>query len=604
MLPRKSLFITGTICGVLSAFLIGALFIGGIINRSSGLTAEQKQAILEAIIKNNSASLFNRNQSATPTSSGLAADAASSFAPLILRPNPTDYTYRHSTVILESGPAATTCKIFTSSTTQPYSTESFDFYGDNNSYNSKQISKDKNGNLIDYYLNNSTATTSESISYKGGSYAAKTSYDYSRVQNFNGATSLEVAPDAATKPDEPTPTGAPEDNSSSVSSEPSDTTTVDTNDVITQYFGPDADIVDTVTKNGKTYYILQYSYQTNCNQDMKYLPLLDSVTSNYSTQSTSDKIIVQNLVDSTTFEVISNSNYLTSVSTANLLNSYTTTIETNNSTFDQVSDKFTFEYDVPVKTIVYSNYDPSKEAQNVIDYLSKNSMTLLLLDLSGAKLQSAYSIPASQDANIDTNYFYDRNFYPSGSLGDQMFNEAKGTTNGYIYSNLTLSYLFTQSTNDYYIGVDVYPSSADETKLLPVASDNVTIQDFNLDVDGTTLTAKLYTTKYETFAKEPIAPNQSEPSIISQPSYSTKQVYVEYKGFKFVILMPTQDNFDLSTLKFKSISTSNSAQMSSLGEDIKSAYNNIYNGAGTSGSSGRGTSTPGSEPTTIVEPTR
>ncbi len=584
MLPKKWLVIIGTTSGVLSIFLIGLFLLStlGFLGGKPNLTDEEKQKILSEIIKNNSSNVLGKNGASGAQDTSLApnADKESMLtAPLIARPNTQDYKYRYSKIVYSNGPAIGQCKFFDINDAGAYTSESYEYYGDGNTYDSKYITKDSDNDLTSYSLTRTNTNNSETVIYSGGSYAVRTSYTFSDLllpENSNSATENSTAPNE--------PTTVQENDSTS--------TDQVSGDLIAQFFGPDADVVNIITENGKDYYVVQYSYNVDCSIDAKILPYtVDSIgtTSLNSTSQnqTTNKIFAQNIVDSTNFQIIRSYNYLGSVSDNNLLNSYQTTIQESNPAFEDVSNNFKFDYNVDIKDVVYPPYTLEQQTQNIIDYLTGKKLTLIVSDISGSTLTSAYSYEASRIGQENADYIYDRNFYPQGAKGDKLFAPFKDSQNLYPNPIVSLSYLLNQSSTYDLISINAYENNIDSSKILYTTSDTKK-SDMNINIDGVNQKGTLYTTSYNA------AVNTSDSSTeVTPPSsgstYSTKQLYIEFKGIKYIISFPTRTDFDLNNLKFKTISTTNSTQMS----DLKTQINNVYNGSG-AGVSGSGSSSSGS----------
>lgn len=582
-MPQKRLVLIGTICGVVSLFLIG-LFLLNVIFEPKSLSDAEKRAIFAEIIKNNSNNLFGRN-SGTAESLTATADSAQLAAPLIFRPEDRDYNYKESTMTYSDGPAIGECKFFNSAESGGYyTTKSYEFYGDG-SYATKYIYTDSDGDLSSYTLTKSDEDASETIEYRGGNYAMRWSYnlDILRSGAAEGNTSVDVAEPtvelekpASTSEEVPGEEVPPENN---VLPNPE----IDYDSLILQYFGEDADIVDVYSQNGKTYYVVQYSYEVDCSQEI--IPFRDALSSS-SDESSTTKILVQNVVDSESFEFVKSSNYLNAVSNNNLLNSYSTVSTTRTTTLAEVASNFEFEYDVELRTTEPSDYDPVSEAENLVEYLSENDYTLILLENSEATLQSAYSYKASQKFSTAVNYLLDRSFYANTSKGEAQYNSYVNSSGYNKMPLLSVSYAFNVDTTYDTVNIDMHSSDVDVEANLKSDS-NTEVSDMNLTINGANVAGKLYTHTYEVLSE--VAPSnndgdQVDPVLPPDRSFTSKQLYLEYEGFKYVINFPSRSDFDISTLTFRSIETNNPAQLQEFGNNVVSIYRDGNAGGGTSSS--------------------
>src|SRR5690606_11754113 len=158
----------------------------------------------------------------------------------------------------------------------------------------------RDGDLIGYSLSKNTSTSSEQIEYKGGSYAVRTSYTYD-------ASVRAVDLPADTQPE------------SSINL--LETTKPDYKALIHHYFRPDADIVNVVSENVREYYVVQYTYKTDCSG-----AAYERVTADvYNPNNLPDTIVVHNYVSTDNFVIQRTLNYLGSADNSNLIN--TTTVE-------------------------------------------------------------------------------------------------------------------------------------------------------------------------------------------------------------------------------------------------------------------------------------
>lgn len=572
MSKKRMLLIAGgsILAGVI--ILIGGLLLVNQLNfnRAGSLTAEEKLEIFKRIINNNPSAVLsadNREVRAIGESAALAMDmtASATPAPLIFVPAERNYTYRYSKTTYEQGPAAGRCQtmIFDDAL---HTTENYEFFVSDNESQYKYIQRDRDGDLIGYSLSKNTSTSSEQIEYKGGSYAVRTSYTY----------------DASVRA-----VDLPADTQPESSINPLETTEPDYTALIHQYFGPDADIVNVVSEDGREYYVVQYTYKTDCSG-----AAYERVTADvYNPNNLPDTIVVHNYVSTDNFVIQRTLNYLGSADNSNLINTTTVEQETSNVDFSQVSSNFDFEFNVEIRDIVYPNYNSGEEANKLSGYIENERITLL--STSTAKLISAYSNDLSVQEFEKYNYYGDRNFYPAGPKGDAMFevnNRPYGSEE--VLSLLSLSY-YLDTVNYDYLTVDIFSQTAvlPNTRQTPTSTSS-----FSLNIDGQSIPATLYI--YETDISPMVLEERAaavEGGLVANPTdrplkITVQEVVFDYAGFRYRLTLPQREGFDITTVSFESLNPTNADHMSRIRDMVYEAYTNPRaipgDGEGSTGSTG------------------
>lgn len=374
------------------------------------------KANFESQVQNTSEDSSRQANNAGTQSNKMMAESAPSTSDMSILPYPysPEYKYRYSKTDITFGDANKTCKALNSVDAyngQGLVSESFEYYDQNGTSRSKWITKTANGQIINYNLSTYETSRSEYYTYLGGSFAVKTTTIFSPVVYEGTPTTGEVT----IMPVEDMPKQEPV-------VEPSPT------DLISQYFGPDAKVVEKVTRDGKDLYIVEYSYKINCDEDMARIYM-----SSYpypGDQTFTDTVIMRDLIEIENFQVHENFSYLNTVSEENLISRTKSSTIANNDSFESVAKNFVFDINVPVKEELFDwstdqpLYDYKKEANALADYLVANPIDLLYVN--GANLSGIYSMKAFEQINKENqketiNYYADRSFYPVGEVGDEMF---------------------------------------------------------------------------------------------------------------------------------------------------------------------------------------
>lgn len=556
------------------------------------LSAAEKQQIFEGILKNNSTSSLNQNQrSATDqltanafsanaedakVAAGSTLTAESDMAPLPLLPygpDVTQYNYRNTTSTTALGPAATQCRSLAYNFESPSGDRvtkwvNSEFYVDNESYY-ESSSFDEAGNLYRYNLSKYNSVQSEYYDYAGGKYAVKNTYVYPAAVGLNQSAGDSIEPSRPAS-DFAEPEAITTDDSVSP----------DVLEYIKSYFGPDVDIVEAVELSGRKYYVLQYSYDIDCNQDY-YAPLISSrITTDF---TPTNKAIIRNWVDSENFNIVKTLNYIDSAEDSKLVYSNETTLEQRNVAFAEVASIFDFDYpNVEVRETVTQGqsyeYNIENEINNTVEGIKSNSIPVLNLVKDGLQMNSIYFYDKDQySSSQGYDYIYDRDFYPSDTRGQKMYDDAVQVLNDskqyeYAISILSLNFGSIDSVDSYeYYSMSSYEKSEGMDKVLnsskPYAGDGVNateeIKQVDITIDGKVVAANYYSYRVDQqiyTLDAPMEKRLEESTSLIAPApgdgtptsyvYYTRFIIFEHGEFIHLLYLPGDEGYTLPDLRF------------------------------------------------------
>lgn len=397
--------------GSLTVVLI--LAIGGYAGYQHFFKGPQDQHVLANFIANNRngalASPETLQAGARAVTASDQAEKMQSFMPY------QEHAYEHSKSIYTIGRAVSQCDV--SAWMKDYGSDEYWKYYDieTGSMQSKSISYDKSGTLTNYWLQ----ATDSSIAYIGGSYAVKEIGTSNML--YSDSSGAERIRDTATVKD-PVATEI-------VSDEPEDVSIDD----VERYFGPDVQVSGREKINGIWHYVIEQSYDISCG---------DNSTAQV-------KQITVFYADEVDFKPTRTEVYINSVSDQNLQYRVDVESESLDVSWADVADKFTFDFDVPIR-----EYDISQEAadERTKQYLVENNTTLIL---PTSALLTAYSIDVpSLDQN--TYYWNDRAFYPAGSKGTKMYEDATVWVRDPLLVTPEAGIMISNSSETEYLSFDIY----------------------------------------------------------------------------------------------------------------------------------------------------
>ncbi len=558
----------------LGVFLFfSTIALSGFMTYKQFFSRPSDQEILANFIKNNrSATPPTTTESRKVSQGGMGAENDSSE--MLMMPARRDYAYEHSKVTYTLGNAISRCDNY--SWLKNLGSDEYWSYFDNTGSSamySKSESKDPSGKLTNVWLQ----TDEYSIEYKGGSYAMKSIgiapvlyKEYLYDEGDNMPVDTEENPDQSTPSEE-----VPQREEAPV--EESEQTITDSD--INAFFGPDVTVSGSTIIDGRTYFIIDQSYDSYCSSP---------------TKEADAKEVMRYYADSETYQSKIVEIYLGSVSDTNLVYRTVTSLDQSNVPYTQVADQFTFTYNVPVR-----EKDISSTAVNgrLVDYLARQNVSMVTPTDSAFTL-SYMDVP---QFNIEDSHYYDRAFYPNTPAGQQQYDEM--TTWIRDTQSLAIAYNlgFSKSTETDYYGIDVYSlqSDASTEKILThfygdMSSNNYSYSQSSvaLKVNGQTISGNLFDISYPEEGRiepgnsgsgdvpvsidtepsadsEIIAPDVTTPTCGQTGGYCTdKLVTFTVSGTYYVAL--TRGNIPIDTI-------TNYLQFSTISSGNRSAVENLIN---------------------------
>ncbi|MBP9758501.1 hypothetical protein KBD45_02305 [Candidatus Dojkabacteria bacterium] len=553
--------------GVLS--VLGIMYVSPMIfpkTNSLKLTQQQKREIYKSILENNSQmntqtqtmnsqENYNTQEVTLPQNANQAVAQADQKAvvetKLVPLPGNIDFTKKIVTTVTTNtkGPKAGECKsIYDPGLISADKYESVSYYDDEGNYVSKSTEYYAD-NLVLYY-SRSTKNESENIEYKGGKYAVKSIYSYQPELLETDAVVEERITEETVSNYMPLDTSL--DNSEKNSDENID-------DLIEKYFGEGTDIVGEEVIDGKKFYILEYSYESECDYsyDIYETPDFWNGEDYDSTENKADmtKITIRNYVDINDYSVVRTDTFLGEADDSNLVYTSTSAGSEKNSDIDTALAEIKFDLDVPIKEYEPQNIPMNinqNEEKEIIKYLQSNNFPILKFASGEYDLNRIYASGYYESKPIKDEYLdliQNRNFYPEGDFGDKLFDQYYRYSYDYQtdFKNPVISwdYIVTgNNLNSSYLAATLYDgkySDMDIVKTLvyrPVRTKS--IDDVELNINGEKVTAKLYKyqTEYEDIVyDEPVYKEGEEPGSAEPGS-----AYSDEKQMMIVDPMPIEGN--------------------------------------------------------------
>lgn len=465
------------------------------------LTEEEKKEILAQIESTNNYRYITNNgvvEQELSDSISSSTDQALSLPRRIPENDGNNYNFFADLVTTTQGPAAATCEIFDQDPlTAPKTIEYHSFNTKDQSY-TKSISRNSNNDILHYYLFQHEDTQITDYTYFGGSYALETKtivdYDFKQGdlpvdyddQYFEGID--EISEEELV--DERLAVQIDEENIP--------------DEYLEDYTDNPEELIGEETINGINTYIVESSYDTNCDitDDLNY-PLTETTFEDVPTIPFGDTIISRNWVNKETYEIVRTEEYLGTVTPENLLISTEIDLQRSNESITNISPIFEFDQPVEIKTVEF-DYSPEGERQKQIDFLTSRSIQTLRPDAAGIDAEYLYLGVYEEDFEV----YSDRAFYPQGELGDVLFkqNSFDFEDNGWIQelSNVDFSNRSDYNSSSYFVSM----YSKDDTTLEKVieyttgTASNDQFQDITIKIDNNNYPATMFTDKIE-FGDEP-----------------------------------------------------------------------------------------------------
>ncbi|MCA9387224.1 hypothetical protein KC669_04285 [Candidatus Dojkabacteria bacterium] len=567
---------------VLFLTLAAGMLVYTISKNDGGLSDREKREFLSKLGANPSArdSALAANGAANPTSSYAEMDSKLALYP---GPNYEGTNYYHNINTVKSGPAFSQCNAITGyayNYSNDYVTESFSFYDENNNAN-KYVQKDLDGNLIDYSLSTYSNNKSESIYYRGGSFAIKTVNTYpietlkSDVSDY-GDSALETATNTSEA-------------------------VTDTVDSLILPTEPDydpldnMDIVGSETIDGKEYYIVETTYSTNCDAEAIYRVM--SVDSSEGDTT----VINKDWVEKETYEYLKSETYINSVSANNLVTSASYENEALDVDFQSVATNFEFEFNVPTKDIVYDesyySYSPEQEIENTTNSIVNGGALLLVPSDSSYRISYIYATDFKSLEQQDkfTEYTLDKSFYSNSALGTKIYNDVVKSYNDaqsyeYTQSLYNLEYIIDE-VNYTSVNISAYESGVTEEKVLKseVGDQYLNIlsnpESVSINIAGQKVSGNLYKYSFDAVtyggAESESTKPESPPINVVEPdraAYVSSFVIVNLNNRIYKIQNYSGQEFDYSTISLSTINpSSDSVRVRSIVEEV---VNRVNSGGG------------------------
>ena len=401
---------------------------------------ENQDEILAMIANKNQKRDYDESASRVSTNGAAEDQKLALWMPLEDR----DYNYTSRIITYNVGPSASKCKIVIPYEGKVTSDENYQFYTSNKerypSY-SKYVSY-INSDIYTYSLN---AEDSQWL-YNGGRYA---------VNIMNAQKYMPLAREAMLS-------DPPQTLEKKVDGVVTDLKETPTNTIYDR-FGKDVKILDTIKRDGKELYKIQWSYDVSCSNTQTG----DVVSSALDTKSVSVAF-----ADSKDFTIIEESLYLDSAKESNRIYTVSTKEEFKTvSGINDVKDIFTFNIPTEVKKYDLKDYDYSKEYKTeLINYLSRNSFNFAYINNSVFDSQSA-SGPSLAFTPSNEEYLIDRSFYSPSSYGQEMYDNAKSMYKVYLDKDrispmLSLSYNSSKLIQSSWLNLNIYDKEYSKEDIL------------------------------------------------------------------------------------------------------------------------------------------
>lgn len=527
------------------------------VNRDDlNLSAAEKRALLQQILENNSRGSLETKQASLDrfAADDVAEDANYS---LIYPVNPDGKSYYYSKTTVTEGPAADNCAAlnYTGSTVKISTWESYSYSDETGSWN-KNLSFTDDGSLVNYSLSESSEDMYSSLEYLGGKYAIKTIYNYPDTRKVEPAVDTVSEPDAdvevVTETDEVT------------------------YDSIDMFFGEDADILSVEIIDGVEHYLVQYSYEMPC--DISAMPYeARTVSAVYEDdQAANEKIVERLYVNKETLATRVTEMYLNSVSDENLIVTNNNETESSDKAFADVAGIFEFEYEAEVTEHEYTdNFDYESEKAAMLEYVENNNVKVLSLEEDGYQL-GYINFPGIYNQLFNTDLYYNRDYYPEGELGEDLYQEA--LANRYYYAQEEASVNYNSGEGNVYMTLLTFDPEKVTLEELEdqFISPNLykrTIQ-AQLRIGSDTVTAELHNYQESDDIDEPKdTAGSGETSGSSEPSASFFSEYagvLEYKGILLYVSISGVEEDQLSDLQFQLLDSSNTTNLNAIKAMINS----------------------------------
>lgn len=391
-------------------------------------------------------------------------------------PDISRYNFRTVTSVTYPGAAYNSCSNYMPIEDNPVVAVYQEYFDNNHSYHT--YTRTYNDQLDDFSLGLYGSDIHEYYSYAGGSIYAKMVYtpdpDY---------TNYIETPDSYTQ--EPVSYTVPE------------------------YFGYNSSVVDNFVLNGRSYYVVEFSYEGYCN------------TSGYSQPDKT--FIIRMTVDSSDYAIVESAMYIDSVNSENLISREEIAREEKTITLDEANAIFRFTYEGSQQLIDYTAYefDINEHNENIKDYLNESDFTYVLPSDPEFDQLVVYGrdFPSSQPEGI--RYYLQREYYPETERGQKRFDLVMES-----FYNSPLVVINTWNENNDSLTIEIFPKELTPFYLLnsltngsPAYQEEVTL--LTINESQTSVLKRVF--EFEYFYSYPVSYMDSYP--VSYPN--------SYGGFTY-----------------------------------------------------------------------
>lgn len=523
------------------------------------LSDADAEIIFEEVLNNNSDTVLSgaANQFANLTASTAesADQRVAETLPAILPVENLDYNYTEFSLRTEIGPAIEKCESYSFNYSSSFFSRSY--FSGGESFN-ESISNYSDGELESYYLSVFTPNESYSYEYLGGEYAVRLNFSDNYFQNFITTelenSEVEVFEELGTMETEFVEPQVPEN--------------LPVLEQIKQLYGEDVRV-----KQVGDNYIVEYSFETNCNYDeLAYIQVRPTVFP----QSDLEDTIVYELYLNNDFEVERTIEYLESISEDNIL------IETETSfvrsMLENPVSRFQFPFEVEVREIEVGGgaYDFEEELQKIENFLTNTDFKFVGLANSEFSLNYFYASEAQETEEIYS-YYSDRSFYSDSKRGEERYRLSNEVSQSDFVSSI-VNYSYITQNYENYIDFSVYSANFTKEEILnnwyydPEFSTIVESQ-VELTVDGAIVSATVYkvTTNYP--QAEPLTDDLARTGELEimpvEPcfegncidnEFKTEHIYFEYDNLAYFVTSSGSDTNLSNSLSLFMIDESSEVQ--------------------------------------------
>jgi len=234
-------------------------------------------------------------------------------------------------------------------------------------------------------------------------------------------------------------------------------------------FGEDAKLIGEVDLNGINTYLIEYPSTGYCNPVNE---AFDEVAVSSTDELLENNLMIRVWVTVDDYEYVQQETYYESIADSNLISTETFFNEYQDVDYFDVRLEFDFTYQVPVKVIKY----PEIKDGTMFALETARDNGIDLFEFPGAQLNYIYS--NQQWVGENTEYYYDRDFYPNTFKGEDAYNEAIEEKNKYPFTLLSANY----DGNDNYYSVNYYDGTLSEVLNLNIIYGNCV--DSFIKIDG------------------------------------------------------------------------------------------------------------------------